>query len=173
VLGTANVVHNILCTTPTNCAVQEALGALILFNLQYAVHTSCVTRDGRLYSDFNPNFRHHYHVQGIPTSYIAVIQSKRYPIPGTTMPDGRCHIYRRIPLELCLMPPFGPAITACALQSCLSKNTYNQERCDDHLRKLYLCCQGMYVGRKGDSESTACPNANVVQRWLKDHPKNS
>jgi len=51
--------------------------------------------------------RYNYHVQGISTSYIAVIQSKRYPIPGTTMPDGRCHIYRRIPLKLCLMSPFG------------------------------------------------------------------
>ncbi|KAF9486911.1 hypothetical protein BDN71DRAFT_1405484, partial [Pleurotus eryngii] len=30
---------------------------------------------------------------------------------------------------------------ACDLQSCLGKNTYTPEKCDHHLKRLYLCCQ--------------------------------
>ncbi|THU90518.1 DUF1903-domain-containing protein [Dendrothele bispora CBS 962.96] len=60
---------------------------------------------------------------------------------------------------------------ACDLQSCLNKNTYKPEKCDAHLRNLYLCCQKMYQDSDGKAESTACPIPNVVSRWLKDHPK--
>ncbi|KIM82557.1 hypothetical protein PILCRDRAFT_70494, partial [Piloderma croceum F 1598] len=61
---------------------------------------------------------------------------------------------------------------ACTFQTCISKNTYNQEKCDAYLRKLYLCCQSMYEG-KARAESTACPKLDVVKRWLKNHPENS
>ncbi|KAI0262213.1 hypothetical protein BC834DRAFT_829165, partial [Gloeopeniophorella convolvens] len=58
---------------------------------------------------------------------------------------------------------------ACTLQTCLSKNTYSPEKCTDHMRNLYKCCQAFYDADKG--ESTACPMPSVVRRWLKDHPK--
>ncbi|KAF5371671.1 hypothetical protein D9758_003535 [Tetrapyrgos nigripes] len=59
---------------------------------------------------------------------------------------------------------------ACDLQACLNKNTYKPEKCDQHLRNLYLCCQRMYQeSSDGKVESTACPIPNVVERWLKDH----
>ncbi|OCH93536.1 DUF1903-domain-containing protein [Obba rivulosa] len=58
---------------------------------------------------------------------------------------------------------------ACALQSCLNKNTYSPDKCDEHLRKLYRCCQTMYKQTDGKGESTACPMPNIVQRWLKNH----
>ena len=56
-------------------------------------------------------------------------------------------------------------MTACALQTCLARNTYNAERCDEYVRKLYLCCFEMYAVQ--GSESTACPKQSVVERWLK------
>ncbi|KAI0330402.1 DUF1903-domain-containing protein [Cubamyces sp. BRFM 1775] len=62
---------------------------------------------------------------------------------------------------------------ACALQSCLKKNTYTPEKCDDHLRKLYKCCWSMYKETDGRGESTACPMPNVVRRWLKGHGENA
>ncbi|KAH7929529.1 hypothetical protein BV22DRAFT_1002429 [Leucogyrophana mollusca] len=70
-------------------------------------------------------------------------------------------------------------MTACALQSCLSSNTYSPEKCDRHLRKLYLCCSEMYHNQSspGDgvkttgNESSACPMPSVVGRWLKHHPE--
>lgn len=64
--------------------------------------------------------------------------------------------------------------TACSLQTCLGKYTYSPEKCDDQLRKLYLCCQSMYDDRGESVESTACPMPSVVRRWLKKHhPSNS
>ncbi|KNZ72950.1 hypothetical protein J132_01463, partial [Termitomyces sp. J132] len=65
---------------------------------------------------------------------------------------------------------------ACNLQSCLSKYTYEPQKCDRRLRKLYECCQRMYdskneMGTESTSlESTACPMEIVVKRWLKDNP---
>ena len=60
-------------------------------------------------------------------------------------------------------------ILACALQTCLSRNTYAQEKCAEHLRNLYECCQALYdaTAAEGSGESTACPTPSVVQRWLK------
>ncbi|KAJ7467501.1 hypothetical protein FB451DRAFT_1258712 [Mycena latifolia] len=60
---------------------------------------------------------------------------------------------------------------ACALQTCLNKNTYKPEKCDERLRALYMCCQKMYDTGGESSESTACPMASVVKRWIKDHPE--
>ncbi|KAH9935128.1 uncharacterized protein BXZ73DRAFT_45563 [Epithele typhae] len=59
------------------------------------------------------------------------------------------------------------SLAACALQSCLNKNTYAPDRCDDHVRKLYRCCMHMYRETNGKGESTACPMESVVKRWLK------
>ncbi|KAJ3974725.1 DUF1903-domain-containing protein [Lentinula raphanica] len=59
---------------------------------------------------------------------------------------------------------------ACDLQDCLGKNTYHPEKCDGVLRKLYECCQQLYKDHP-KSSSSACPMPNVVDRWLKDHPK--
>ncbi|KAF8157330.1 DUF1903-domain-containing protein [Mycena galopus ATCC 62051] len=59
---------------------------------------------------------------------------------------------------------------ACALQTCLNKNTYKPEKCDERLRALYMCCQKMYNDQGSDANSTACPIPNVVKRWIKDHP---
>ncbi|KAJ7648116.1 DUF1903-domain-containing protein [Roridomyces roridus] len=58
---------------------------------------------------------------------------------------------------------------ACSLQTCLNKNTYKPEKCNERLRALYQCCQGMY-DNNSDATSTACPMASVVKRWMKDHP---
>ncbi|KAF7341201.1 DUF1903-domain-containing protein [Mycena venus] len=62
---------------------------------------------------------------------------------------------------------------ACALQTCLNKNTYKPEKCDERLRGLYGCCQQMYDNAPEGAEpsSTACPIANVVRRWMRDHPQ--
>ncbi|KAF8435151.1 hypothetical protein L210DRAFT_2551831 [Boletus edulis BED1] len=58
---------------------------------------------------------------------------------------------------------------ACSLQTCLSRNTYSPEKCNEYVRKLYLCCLDMYSTR-GDANiavSTACPAMPVIERWLK------
>lgn len=57
---------------------------------------------------------------------------------------------------------------ACSLQTCLSRNTYNPEKCDDYVRKLYQCCLAM-IQRDANAQSTACPAKPVIDRWLKTH----
>ncbi|KAG2127218.1 DUF1903-domain-containing protein [Suillus clintonianus] len=68
---------------------------------------------------------------------------------------------------------------ACALQSCISANTYSPDKCEAHLKRLYQCCSKLYQDHteKNDSKrasdanlSTACPMPSVVERWLKNHP---
>ncbi|KAF8588846.1 hypothetical protein K439DRAFT_1383997 [Ramaria rubella] len=59
---------------------------------------------------------------------------------------------------------------ACDLQDCLGRNTYNPEKCNAHMRKLYECCEKMYTSNDS-TESTACPMRSVVKRWLDRHPE--
>ncbi|TFK97330.1 hypothetical protein BDV98DRAFT_574657 [Pterulicium gracile] len=58
---------------------------------------------------------------------------------------------------------------ACALQTCLNKNTYSPDKCNERVKQLYLCCQRFYKETDDKGESTACPMPRVVERWLKDH----
>ncbi|KAG8220445.1 hypothetical protein J3R82DRAFT_3139, partial [Butyriboletus roseoflavus] len=60
---------------------------------------------------------------------------------------------------------------ACALQTCLSRNTYNPEKCDEYVRKLYTCCLEMYNIEGANAESTACPSKPVIERWLRRVPR--
>ncbi|KAH7889791.1 hypothetical protein F5I97DRAFT_1788854, partial [Phlebopus sp. FC_14] len=58
---------------------------------------------------------------------------------------------------------------ACALQTCLSSNTYSPEKCNEYLRQLYACCLEMYSREGANAGSTACPAQSVIQRWLRKH----
>ncbi|KAH9975582.1 DUF1903-domain-containing protein [Lactifluus volemus] len=62
---------------------------------------------------------------------------------------------------------------ACALQGCLTRNTYSPEKCTENMRNLYRCCQLLYDATGDHGESTACPMPSVVRRWLKVHPENT
>ncbi|KAG8966892.1 hypothetical protein FRC03_011077 [Tulasnella sp. 419] len=54
---------------------------------------------------------------------------------------------------------------ACSLQTCLNKNTYSPEKCDDKVMRLYQCCMNMYK-QGSEATSTACPKREVVERRL-------
>ncbi|WVW85088.1 hypothetical protein I302_107125 [Kwoniella bestiolae CBS 10118] len=62
---------------------------------------------------------------------------------------------------------------ACAIQSCLTKNNYNESACSAYVESLYRCCQKMYAAadREGrsaeESKSTACPIRSVVERKMR------
>jgi len=60
---------------------------------------------------------------------------------------------------------------ACALQACLSKNTYAQDKCGEKMRSLYKCCRALYDATEDSGESSACPMPSVVRRWLQSHPE--
>ncbi|WWC71111.1 uncharacterized protein I206_105064 [Kwoniella pini CBS 10737] len=62
---------------------------------------------------------------------------------------------------------------ACAIQSCLTKNNYNESACSAYVESLYRCCQKVYQDadksgkRIEESPSTACPIRSVVERKMK------
>ncbi|KAN0130737.1 DUF1903 domain containing protein, partial [Lactarius tabidus] len=60
---------------------------------------------------------------------------------------------------------------ACALQACLSKNTYAQEKCTEKMRNLYKCCQALYDATEDSGVSSTCQMPTVVRQWLKAHPE--
>ncbi|ORY24595.1 hypothetical protein BCR39DRAFT_500027 [Naematelia encephala] len=72
-----------------------------------------------------------------------------------------------------MAPPQDCQAEACAIQTCLSKNNYQQSKCDNLVESLYKCCDKMYRAADkegkdvGDTGSTACPLRSVVTRKLK------
>ena len=81
---------------------------------------------------------------------------------------ARRKVCSELPSKFTDLRPTG-ASKACSLQSCLNKNTYNPEKCEQHVRRLYRCCWTMYQETAGKGESTACPMQSVVRRWLENH----
>ncbi|KAK4457891.1 Cx9C motif-containing protein 4, mitochondrial [Cladorrhinum samala] len=61
-------------------------------------------------------------------------------------------------------PPCHPR--ACAIQSCLTKNGFNQEKCTQFVDALYDCCQAFYQ-RNGENAVTAsCPKFSLLRLKL-------
>lgn len=73
---------------------------------------------------------------------------------------------------------------ACAIQTCLSQTSYNQEKCASYVTALYKCCANFYdqvnageyknlsgIERQNVKDSTACPLENVVRRKIKELEK--
>ncbi|KAJ5166829.1 uncharacterized protein N7482_005610 [Penicillium canariense] len=58
-------------------------------------------------------------------------------------------------------PPCHPR--ACAIQDCLIKNSYQEEKCKAQIDALYECCNAFYQ-QQGDQASTvSCPKANLLR----------
>ncbi|ODN93583.1 hypothetical protein L198_05452 [Cryptococcus wingfieldii CBS 7118] len=63
---------------------------------------------------------------------------------------------------------------ACAIQSCIMKNNYDESRCQKQIEALYRCCSNMYetAEREGKNpESDSCPLKSVVERRMKSFAK--
>ncbi|KAG7567014.1 hypothetical protein FFLO_01273 [Filobasidium floriforme] len=69
---------------------------------------------------------------------------------------------------------------ACAIQTCLSRTSYNEQKCQYAIDALYRCCASFYdranagkyenlggIRREGVKKSTACPLESVVRRTVK------
>ncbi|KAN0130747.1 hypothetical protein V8E53_011422 [Lactarius tabidus] len=71
----------------------------------------------------------------------------------------RCY-RRRIALLISVLTTF----PACALQACLSKNTYAQDKGTENMRNLYKCCRALYDVTEDSGESSVCPIPTMVPR---------
>ncbi|KXL42080.1 hypothetical protein M433DRAFT_94346 [Acidomyces richmondensis BFW] len=62
-------------------------------------------------------------------------------------------------------PPCHPR--ACAIQDCIQKNNYNEEKCQKQIDALYECCN-LFYKRMGDNASTvSCPKPNLLRLKMK------
>ncbi|KAH9814064.1 hypothetical protein DFH28DRAFT_1083104 [Melampsora americana] len=57
-------------------------------------------------------------------------------------------------------------LEACQLQKCLNRYTYQPERCDELIKKLYKCCQMMYDENGDQIKSTACASKSKVKEKI-------
>ncbi|KAL2002214.1 hypothetical protein VTN02DRAFT_393 [Thermoascus thermophilus] len=62
-------------------------------------------------------------------------------------------------------PPCHPR--ACAIQACLTKNSYKEERCQAQIDALYECCNLFYQERGEDAKTPSCPKASLLKLKMK------
>ncbi|KAI1872442.1 hypothetical protein JX265_005322 [Neoarthrinium moseri] len=62
-------------------------------------------------------------------------------------------------------PPCHPR--ACAIQDCLTKNNYNESRCQGLVYALYDCCDAFYKRNGDDATTVSCPKANLLRLKMK------
>ncbi|EME49552.1 hypothetical protein DOTSEDRAFT_68361 [Dothistroma septosporum NZE10] len=62
-------------------------------------------------------------------------------------------------------PPCHPQ--ACAIQSCIQKNNYTEERCQAQIDALYACCNLFYKANGDDASTVSCPKANLLRLKMK------
>ncbi|KAI5810122.1 hypothetical protein DFH27DRAFT_538226 [Peziza echinospora] len=58
-------------------------------------------------------------------------------------------------------PPCFPR--ACAIQSCLQKNQYDEQKCTKLVDALYECCAALYAINGDDTKSVCCPKPSLLR----------
>ena len=48
-------------------------------------------------------------------------------------------------------------------KDCLTKNGYNQAKCEKLVDSLYECCQAFYQKQGDEASSVCCPKANLLK----------
>ncbi|KAK2047051.1 DUF1903-domain-containing protein [Colletotrichum somersetense] len=62
-------------------------------------------------------------------------------------------------------PPCHPR--ACAIQDCLTRNGYKEERCQSAIIALYECCEAFYQSKGSEATTVSCPKPDLLQLKLK------
>ncbi|EGD91695.2 uncharacterized protein TERG_07914 [Trichophyton rubrum CBS 118892] len=62
-------------------------------------------------------------------------------------------------------PPCHPQ--ACAIQACLTKNSYNEAKCRNQIIQLYKCCNALYTQKGEDAKTPSCPKSSLLKLKLK------
>lgn len=50
---------------------------------------------------------------------------------------------------------------------CLTRNGYNEARCQSVIRNLYECCEAFYERHGEDASSPSCPKPNLLKLKMK------
>ncbi|KAI9882789.1 MAG: hypothetical protein M1823_005468 [Watsoniomyces obsoletus] len=60
---------------------------------------------------------------------------------------------------------------ACAIQDCLVKNDYQEDRCRKEIDALYDCCNTFYLQHGDDAKMVSCPKASLLRLKMKQRAK--
>ncbi|KAJ5956754.1 hypothetical protein N7501_011033 [Penicillium viridicatum] len=52
---------------------------------------------------------------------------------------------------------------ACAIQDCLQKNSFNEDKCQAQIDALYECCNAFYQAEGDQASTLSCPKANLLR----------
>ncbi|KAH6689230.1 hypothetical protein F5X68DRAFT_78409 [Plectosphaerella plurivora] len=55
---------------------------------------------------------------------------------------------------------------ACAIQSCLTKNGYDEAKCQSTVLALYKCCSDFYNEHGDSARSPSCPKPDLLKLKL-------
>ncbi|OJJ49720.1 hypothetical protein ASPZODRAFT_128232 [Penicilliopsis zonata CBS 506.65] len=61
---------------------------------------------------------------------------------------------------------------ACAIQACLTKNSYREDRCQAQIDALYACCNAFYQERGDDAKTPSCPKPSLLRLKMKQRASN-
>ncbi|KAH7274613.1 Cx9C motif-containing protein 4, mitochondrial [Fusarium solani] len=56
---------------------------------------------------------------------------------------------------------------ACAIQNCLTRNGYNEEKCQTVIRQLYECCEVFYERYGEEASTVSCPKPYLLKLKMK------
>ncbi|KAF5845252.1 hypothetical protein GGP41_001289 [Bipolaris sorokiniana] len=58
-------------------------------------------------------------------------------------------------------PPCHPR--ACAIQNCIQRNNYNEEKCRKEVDALYECCNAFYEKQGVNASTVSCPKYSLLK----------
>ncbi|KAH8905343.1 DUF1903-domain-containing protein [Coniochaeta sp. PMI_546] len=67
--------------------------------------------------------------------------------------------------DLNTKPPCHPR--ACAIQDCLTRNNYNEAKCEKFVDALYECCQAFYEKNGEHAQTVSCPKFDLLKLKIK------
>ncbi|PVI03531.1 DUF1903-domain-containing protein [Periconia macrospinosa] len=56
---------------------------------------------------------------------------------------------------------------ACAIQTCLQKHNYKEEKCRKEVDALYDCCNAFYQAKGEDASTVSCPKYSLLKLKMK------
>lgn len=56
---------------------------------------------------------------------------------------------------------------ACAIQDCLAKHSYREDKCRKEIDALYECCNALYAEKGDDATTVSCPKASLLRLKMK------
>ncbi|ESA43998.1 DUF1903-domain-containing protein [Neurospora crassa] len=71
--------------------------------------------------------------------------------------------------DLAASPPCHPR--ACAIQNCLTRNGFDESKCQKQIDALYECCNAFYEKNSESASTVSCPKASLLRLKMEQRKK--